>query len=281
MNFSNFSYLHFPPSFFFRAGTTILLLFLPTFTPLQALPSCPNILGTSGLKLVVDSIRFNSKDSNLISSDYTELRIEGAIKRNIANLHKRHGLTIVFCNRWPKNADFTLDIAEFLNDNKVLIELWGFVEPQEDVAMIRYLIVPLSFEPQPGGVQRFYQEIKEITGEELRGVTEVQARRKARKQFIKFLETAEVLTALAGVVFGTRMIEEARILSNADDKKGTYFVAEKLLCHSYLFFQGRKTNPQDEVRPSTLVHYLKEKIERTRASFRAIESSFEAWHCKL
>jgi hypothetical protein len=120
-----------------------------TYLPAQSLPACPEIGQSPGLKVVLDNVRLNApQGANASPQDELFMtRLRYMLETRFRD--PRFKASMTRCNRYPASRSlFDQGTLENLNDNNVVLELWGDVLPSGpglQQAFITYLLVPVRF----------------------------------------------------------------------------------------------------------------------------------------
>ncbi len=128
----------------------------------QSLPPCPLITNTPGLKVVLDDVRLNPAGgaAKTPQDDVFMTRLRYQMESSFRDPQFSAIVTPLYCKRYPADKSlFDQGILRNLNDNNVVLELWGDVLPstlQKQEAYITYLLVPVRFSEFAASGQGIY-----------------------------------------------------------------------------------------------------------------------------
>ncbi len=115
----------------------------------QSLPTCTKLSGP-GFKVVLDDVRLNGGEGSA-STPQDEIfmtRLNYMLDTRFHDPRFSAIMMPVRCNRYPNKSLFDHGALETLNDNNVVLELWGDVlpyRPGTQQAFINYVLVPVRY----------------------------------------------------------------------------------------------------------------------------------------
>jgi hypothetical protein len=138
-----------------RLRIVLALLVLPLISgslQAQSLPACRRIAQEPGLKVVLDDLRLSAPQGSTSSLQVEPFMtllsfvLEARFKARFDD-PRFTAVMILRCDRYPASKTFfDEDILQNLNDNNVVLELWGDVvssQSGKQRAVINYLLVPV------------------------------------------------------------------------------------------------------------------------------------------
>ncbi len=139
------------------AGVWLVCLSVNTVMRAQSLAPCPKITSINGFKVVLDDIRFSQSGGADTQDQMFMTRLQYMLDARFRDPQFKAVVVPLRCiNRYPGDiSTFDHDSLQWLNDNDVVLELWGDVLPNtpgRHEAYIRYVLVPVRFYADPAEV---------------------------------------------------------------------------------------------------------------------------------